>query len=273
MEGARRVGQGELVSRELLCSASLPSRPRVALCSQPLFWTPHPSSVQAQVPPVFLPQPDPQPFLWTHFLLHVPLVTLTSLQARHPPASGPWCRPSPPLGTLSSQVSERSTSFTSPPLLGCHLFCETFPDHSADNYSRLHPHFIFPHSVYCYLMHCVYSVHLPCRARAPQGQASPACFVCSSEPRTCTCPATICRRNVLSLSLWCHHVLSAWLGAWGGHWEHPLFHSPPVSSWPLGLLKHLFSAVHALVSQLLVNGPLHRIEWGLRRTRVIECAK
>ena len=53
---------------------------------------------------MFLPQPDPQSFLWTHFLLHVPLVTLTFLQAKHPFASGPWCRRrSPPLGTLFSK--------------------------------------------------------------------------------------------------------------------------------------------------------------------------
>lgn len=105
------------------------------------------------------------------------------------------------------QVSERLTSFTSPPSLRCRLSHVTFPDHSVDNYSRLHPHFIFPRSIYCYLIHCVCSVHLPCRARAPQGQASPVCFVCAFEPRTCTCPATICRRSVLSLYLSCAHML------------------------------------------------------------------
>ena len=36
-EGAPGGGAGEVVSRELLCSASLPRRPRVVLRSQPLF--------------------------------------------------------------------------------------------------------------------------------------------------------------------------------------------------------------------------------------------
>ena len=99
------------------------------------------------------------------------------------------------------QVSERLTSFTSPSLLRCHLSHVTFPDHSVDNYSRLHPHSISPHSIYCCPIRCVHSVHLPCRAQAPQGQASPVCFACSFEPRTCACPATICCRSVLPLYL------------------------------------------------------------------------
>lgn len=164
---------------------------------------------------------------------------MTSLQAKHLPASGLWHHHLPLFGMLFSR-------YVNGWLSSLHL-----PYNSIDNCSLHSPQYIPPTLLSALFFFVAFIAIWPCvllvispLEHALHEDKHFVCFVHFFEPGHSRCSASVCCMNVHFLNIWVHLMLFTLFGVTGGsHWEHPPF-----------LFYNLYGAVETFLCNYVLIG-------------------